>query len=418
MNILSGLNFFNKRNYIPAQPKSGSTLITRGITKMVSEEEAMTVAAFNRGVMYIATQLSKLPWEVKNDLKEIQTRSRTHNLINKRPNDENNIWMARMAVIIQAIVSGNGYFEIERDFSGRPVNLWPMMTNDVQMIRGEDKKLYYLVSGGGAGTVTLMPHRDVLHFRNLHTYDGFNGTSVVDFASETLGISHGANTFANSLFANSGMPSGAITIEGKLSLEAIERLKEGWKKATSGRKTGSVVVLENGAKFEPITFQPDVLQFIESRKFGVPEIARFLGVSPQRLFDLSQSTYNNNEQSNLEDVTGTIGAWTKSIEAEIDFKLLDRIPGHYCDIDMFEITKGDMATRSEYYKDMMSIGSMTPNEVRSKEGMPSYQDGDMFFIATNNYTPANRINEVIDSQINKAANDANFNEEVQNMLKN
>ena len=68
-----------------------------------------------------------------------------------------------------------------------------------------------------------------------------------------------------------------------------------------------------------------------------------------------------------------------------------------------------MATRADYFSKMMQTGSMTPNEIRKKEGMAPYADGDKFFIAVNNYSPADRIDEIIDAQISKGSTPAPTN---------
>ena len=47
----------------------------------------------------------------------------------------------------------------------------------------------------------------------------------------------------------------------------------------------------------------------------------------------------------------------------------------------------------------MQTASMTPNEIRKREGMAPYKNGDRFFVASNNFTPMDRIDEVIDSQV-------------------
>jgi hypothetical protein len=58
-----------------------------------------------------------------------------------------------------------------------------------------------------------------------------------------------------------------------------------------------------------------------------------------------------------------------------------------------------MATRAEYFSKMMQSGAITPNEIRAKEGLAGYVGGDRFFIATNNFTPEDRMDEIIDAQI-------------------
>ena len=71
---------------------------------------------------------------------------------------------------------------------------------------------------------------------------------------------------------------------------------------------------------------------------------------------------------------------------------------------MRQVFRGDMKTRGTYFKDRMQTGSLSPNEIRKMEGDSPYKGGDEFYIATNNYTPQSRVDEVIDSQINKSNN--------------
>jgi hypothetical protein len=51
---------------------------------------------------------------------------------------------------------------------------------------------------------------------------------------------------------------------------------------------------------------------------------------------------------------------------------------------------------------MMQTASISPNEIRTKEGMAPYPGGDRMFVAVNNFTPADRLDEVIDSQVKKS----------------
>ena len=250
------------------------------------------------------------------------------------------------------------------------------------------------------GDVYFSP-RDIFHVRNFHTKDGLLGQGVVAYGREVLGIQIAADNMAAGLFHNSGIPSGVITHPGKLSDEAYKRLKESWAEPQSGKKSGSTSILEEGSKYEPIKISPDTLQFLQSRQFGVLEIARFLGVPPTKLFDVTAATYSNVEQSNLEVATDTLDTWATNLEMEADVKLLNkRYGGRFTNIDLYSVFRGDMESRAKYFKDMISIGSMTPNQVRAREGLPGYgKVGDNYYIATNNYTPVNRMDEVIDAEI-------------------
>lgn len=365
---------------------------------VVNEDASMQVAAFNRGVIYVSSQIAKLPWDLKDSANNI-VRDNISKLLNLAPNPEMNAFRWRLCMVQNAIIHGNAYAEIERDRAGRPIALWPLESERMELMRTSSHSLVYAYSDPTGGVVYLNP-RDVFHLPNFHTKDGLVGQGVVSFGREVLGIQIAADNMAAGLFHNSGIPSAILEHPGKLSDDAYKRLKDSWQEQQGGKKTGSTSILEEGMKYTPINVDSEALQFLQSRQFGVLEIARFLGIPPTKLFDVTASTYSNVEQSNLEVATDTLDSWATNLEMEADVKILNnRYGGRFTDIDLYSIFRGDMKTRSDYFKAMMSVGAMTPNQIRAKEGMPAYDKGDNYYIATNNFTPVNRMDEIIDAEI-------------------
>ncbi len=375
----------------PAFYARGNTLVT--------EDSSMQVAAFNRGLIYISTQVAKLPWDVKDRDNKI-VRNPISDLLNLAPNKEMNAFRFRLVMVQQAIIHGNFYAEIERDLNGIPKALWPLESNLMELLRTDDGDLFYRYNNP-RGEPTYLQPRDVFHLPNFHTKDGVVGQGVVAYGKEILGIQLAADVMASGIFHNSGIPSGVVKHPGKLSDEAYKRLKDSWVEQHGGKKTGSTSILEEGATYEPISVDSEALQFLQSRQFGVLEIARFLGVPPTKLFDIAAATYSNVENANLEVATDTLDSWCTNLEMEADVKILNyRYGGRFTDIDLYSIFRGDMKTRSDYFKSMMSIGAMTPNQIREREGQPGYgKEGDNYYIATNNFTPVDRMNEIIDADI-------------------
>lgn len=375
-----------------------SAFFWRGFTK-VDEDSSMQVAAFHRGVIYISTQIAKLPWEIKDKDYNSLYGSTISNLLDLAPNSEMNAFTFRLMMLQQAIIHGNSYAEIERNLVGQPVAIWPLRSQDMEILRTDTGKLVYRYSQQDGPVVYLNPN-DVFHIKNFHTKDGIVGQGVVAYGREVLGIQLAADTMASGIFHNGGIPSGVLTHPGRLSDEAYARLKTSWKEEQGGRKAGGTSILEEGVKYEPINTDPEALQFLQSRQFGVLEMARFLGVPPTKLYDVTAATYSNQEQSNLEVATDTLDSWAKNFEMEADIKLLNyRYGNRFSKIDLYSIFRGDMKTRSDYFKSMVSIGTLTPNQVREWEGMAPYKEGDNYYIATNNFTPVNRMDELIDADI-------------------
>lgn len=402
--------FFSKKKYKEAQPDSVRRAFAYSAGTVVTPDTAMMSAAFYRGVTYISTQIAKLPWEVKDKDNKVIT-DRVSKLIGLSPNKEMNSFTFRLLMTQNALIYGNGYAEIERDGLGRPIALWPLKSSDVELVRDSDGGLWYRVIGGStiiSGSDAYLRPRDVYHIRNFHTKDGLLGQGIISYAAESLGTVLGADQFANSLYSNGGIPSGVLTVPGTLSDAAFARLKETWDSQHTGRKTGGTAVLEEGTSYNPVSFAPDVLQFLETRKFGVVEIARFLGLPPTKLYDQETSSYNNIEHANLEVAVDTLDSWARNYETEADVKILSNsYDGKRTEMDLYAIFRGDMNTRSQYFTRMMQSGSITPNQIRLKEGMAPYSGGDRYYIATNNFTPQDRVDEVIDSQISQKNNTQN-----------
>lgn len=420
--------FLNRGKYMPNQPLGAKSVFSYSGGTYVNEDNAMKVAAFYRGVTYISTQIAKLPWHIKDSENRI-INDDLGRILRLRPNKEMNSFSFKLFLVQQAIIFGNGYAEIERDAVGRIRALWPIRSTDVNLWRNSDGELIYRIVGGSSispGEDAYLQPQDVYHVKNFFTKDGLLGQGVAAYGSETLGIALGANRFANNLFSNGAMPSGILTTDGAISNEAFERIKETWNQNHGGRKTGGTAILEEGLKYQQISLSPDVMQFLESRKFSVLEIARFLGLPPTKLFDGESATYNNIEHSNLEVAVDTLDAWARNLEVEADVKLLSNSrSGKRTEMDLYSVFRGDMKTRGEYFTKRMQTGSITPNQIRELEGDAPYDQGDRYYIATNNYTPVDKMDEIFDAQINKNnnnsssenRNDNELNEAITNYLK-
>lgn len=402
--------FFNRQtkpDSVPEAPYGFSFL--GGI--LVTEDTAMKASAWYRGVIYLSGQLAKLPINVKAKDNSIIDNHRISFLLNVRPNPEVNANNFKRTLFQDAINRGNAYAEIERDGAFRPIALWYLDARRVQPFRNEFGQLRYRVSGGGtyanggsssSGYDTILTPNDIFHLPNIHILDGIVGQSPVEWASRTLGITIGADRLAGSLFNNNGLPSGILKTPNRLSEEAYQRVKKSWKEQHSGEKSGGVAILEEGLAFEAINMDPQMLQMLESRKFGVLEMARYLGLHPNKLYDVSNSTYNNMENANLETITDSLDIWATNFESEADCKLLnDCYGGNYLSFDFRYLSRGDMKTRGQFYKDMQGVGAFSPNEIRNLEGEAPYAGGDDRYISSNNMTPTDMVRESVEAQIKK-----------------
>ena len=185
-------NIFNRKTKAP--DVRGSRIIRLGENEVpVTEDTAMQVSAFYRGVIYISTQIGKLPWNIKDKENNVLYDDLSY-LTRLAPNNEMDSMFFRIAMIFNAIVRGNSYAEIERTPSGKIKAMWFLDPRTVDIVRSTSGELLYRVRGYNK-EVILMPN-EVFHIKNFHTKDGISGLGVIEYANDTLNISRGADKFA------------------------------------------------------------------------------------------------------------------------------------------------------------------------------------------------------------------------------
>lgn len=361
----------------------------------VYPSKALAVAEFFRGVQYLSTQIAKLKFTVKDSKNQVLEDNRTFRLFSQKPNPESTAFQLRSWLVSQAILNGNGYCEIVRDRLERPVALWPLGPYELCALRDENGNLLYRMAQPRDTSNPYLLPKDVFHLRNTYSEDGVMGISTLRFAARAIGISESSSDFALNVFKQGGIAAGYIKHKETLKKDVLERLQKGWENQDS---LGRVKVLEEGMEFIPNQVT-DSLQFLDTRKFSVLEIARFLGVSPSKLFHNEKYVASSVEEANIESAIDTLDTWCKNFEEEIDRKLLMNQPGVHAQFDLYDLYRGNMQSRAEYFKKMLEIGVLSPNEIREKEGLNPYPMGDKYFIPTNNLSPIDRMDEQIDAKI-------------------
>ena len=122
-------------------------------------------------------------------------------------------------------------------------------------------------------------------------------------------------------------------------------------------------------------------QLVELKQFVVKEIARLLNLSPVFLQDLTDGTYSNTEQQDLQLTKYTLTRWAKQLEQEMNLKLFGRKANRlFVEFNMDGILRGDFASRMAGHAQAIQNGIETPNEARQMENRPALPHGDQLLI--------------------------------------
>lgn len=267
---------------------------------------------------------------------------------------------------------GNSYSLKIRDGSNRVVELWPMIPDYVRPKLKGDKKVFEINPPNGDRIIT--DASEVLHIPGFG-YDGVKGLSPIQQAKEALASGIASEKYSSGIFKSGAMAGGLITTPRRLTSDQAKNIKTRWKDQIGGVENAyEIGVLDQGMKFERLTMPPTDIQFIESRRFSVVEVARLYGVPPHLLMDVERST-----------------SWGTGIEEQtIGFVVFTLQPGYlnrmesrytreivpanqYAEFKVDGLLRGSSKVRADVYTKALDpvTGWMSREEVRALENLPS-----------------------------------------------
>lgn len=276
----------------------------------------------------------------------------------------------RAAWIEQSIVSlattGNAYWEIVRDQSGRIMNLQVLNPLDVTINSKDDGTVESYKVATSAKERSLRPDR-IQHLSLLRVPGTHYGLGPIQAAKREIKGAIDTRDYSANWFEESGVPSGVLKSDQVLAPDQATAAKNAWN-ATAGAKNG-VAVLGQGLSYAPIFLSPSDAQFIESQNFNVTQVARLFGVpSSLMLADAggSSMTYQNVEQ----DWIGYIRFSLMSYLIEIEQGLTTLLPrGQEAHFNIEALLRSDTLTRYNAHKLGIEAGFLTIEEVRAIEGL-------------------------------------------------
>lgn len=358
---------------------STSPRTTAGV--IITPDTALRTSACWAATRWLSQSVAVGPWHVmrKTDAgAEIQSLNPVDWLLYKRPNPEWSSFQFRETLTHWALRWGNGYAEIERDTIGRPIGLWPIHPDRVDVCRdSETGQLYYEVNNGVGGKIEIDP-ADIFHIRGFG--EGVVGVNVMDYAAQSIGWAQAAQIFGAAFFGNGATPAAVIVNKKGLSPEGLERQRAEFQQLYKGPyRSGKTAHLDNEADIKTIGLDAEKTQLIEVHQHLVEEICRWFGAPPHKVAHLLRATFSNIEHQAIEAVVDHISPWVKRFEDEADFKLFGQNRrGLYTKVNLNALMRGDTAARMEYYKGMVSIGAYSPNKVLELEDENSIgADGDI-----------------------------------------
>ena len=355
----------------------------------VDANTPLTLSGWYAALRFLSWTMGSVPVKVYQRVGEQDRKIRRENavwkLLHDRPNPNMTPVVYMEHGILSVIQRGHAISWIEVDVFGEPIALWPLPRENVIIGRFPAGGLAYDVSGvSDDDRPPNMPN--VLAAFEVLDVPGMGGKSVVENARDSISESAASQNFAGSFYAGGGAQNLALEHPGKLTNEAKEFLRSQFVEVHGNQRTRGPIVLQENMKANVVGMPLRDAQFIESRQFYVTEAARWLGVPPHVIADLSHATFSNIAEENIAKVQGFL-PWMKRFEEEWNWKLFtqdERDQGLFSEHMVDSLLAADPVARNAAFSTQLQNGYMSRNEVRAKLNMNSIgPEGDVFTIQSN-----------------------------------
>jgi HK97 family phage portal protein len=364
--------------------------INASITNATGSQSVLAISTVYACVRILADQMASLPLRLmkSQDEEGYYRPYRNHPAYRlfKRPNKYQTGFDFRRALFASAYLFGNGIAYIKRDGAARPIEAHVVPPGNVS-IGDYDGQLYYIIRplspSGHLEPEIILPATDVIHIKSLNL--DVTGIDIIQAHKGTFGLAQAAQTYANQYFTNGASFSGVVEHPMELKDAGIQNLRAGIKEQQTS--TGSILVLEEGAKYNKLNDTMVNSGVVDVRKYNSVDIARIYGVPMYLLGENSGTTFSNLEHMNRAFSQTALVPMCEQAEAQYDLTLLTErdynAESMYFEHDFGNLLRGDMKTQAEIMRFMLTNGTIKRNEVRDWQGYARDPDLDDYLTPLN-----------------------------------
>lgn len=343
----------------------------------VSFDSAMQVSAWWAGVRLTVETVASLPlvmYRYENGRRVVADRHPLWRVLSKRPNRYQTKVEFFETLMLNLVCHGNAYCKIQRS-GDQVIGLLPLMTAQVETRLLDDGTVIHVYSHDAG--VDVLAESSVWHVKLMG--NGLIGLSPLDHARNALGIAQAAEHRVSKLYKNGGKPTGILTIDKVLTADQRAAVKANFSELAEGN-SDELMVLEAGFNYSQVSLSPQDMELLNTRRFQIEDVARFLGVPSVLINDTAGSTTWGSGIQQIIEGWYKLGlrAYLEKIEGSAMLHLLSEADQRVFEIefDFDALLRADPAARYAGLQSAISSGLLTPNEARAEEGRAPMEGGD------------------------------------------
>ena len=342
---------------------------------------ALQVSAVWAAVELLTDNIASLPlfvYKRANDTqgnKELARDTQLWTLLHDSPNRRHTPMEFWQYACLNFLLRGNAYARLVRNSAGEVIEMWPLSADQVEIEALPDRTLVYKYSYDGK--VVVYDESSIWHWRDKG--NGVIGMSRLDYMRSSVGVAIDAQNHSANVFRKSAKRPGVFMIDKVLKEEQRNAIRNNYRGLVEGNDD-DLLVLEAGAKFEPLSMSPADLQLLDTRKFSVEDIARWFGISSVLINDTAKTTTWGTGISQL--IEGfykfKLRPMLEGLEQSIERRILTsgQRQQYTVEFSLDAILRGSLADRLDAGSKAVQNGLMTRNEWRQLENLPRVDGAD------------------------------------------
>lgn len=298
------------------------------------------------------------------------------------------------------LLRGNAYARLVRNEAGEVIEMWPLSADQVEVEVLRDRSIIYKYSY--EGQIAVYDERSILHWRDKG--NGVIGMSRLDYMRSSVGLAIDAQNHSRNTFRKSGKRPGVFMIDKLLTKEQRDAIRANYSGLVEGSED-DLLVLEAGAKFEPLSLSPVDLQMMETRRFTVEDIARWFGISSVMINDTAKTTTWGTGIGQL--IEGfykfRLRPMLESLEQSLERRVLTprQRQLYTVEFSLEAILRGSYKERLDAGSTAVQNGLMTRNEWRQLENLPPVEGADTL-TAQVNLAPVGTLGQPTETETRSA----------------
>lgn len=379
----------------------------------VTVDSALQLSTAMACVRLIAETISTLPLgffeKLPDGTRKTAVNHPLYEILHSQPNADMSAVTFWEVVLASMLLWGAAYIEIRR-IGTRIVALDFLLPEKMQRPRRNRAGEIEFWYTNPDGTRRQILESDMMHLPAF-SVDGITGISPIAYGANVFGSAMATDRASAETFKDAMRSPGIVTMDSVLKADQREDIRKHVDKVS---KTGGVMVLEKGAGFHQLTFNPADAQLLSSRQFNVEEICRWFRVPPFMVGHAEKSTTwgTGIEQQMIAFLTFVLRPWCVRIEQGVRKSLLNPVERnrYFSEFAMEGLLRADSAARASFYSAMTQNGIFTRDDCRILENRPPMGGNAAVLTVQSNMMPIDLLGQKTDSAAAKDALNAWLNQ--------